>query len=229
MCTPGTRPCPWRSARIVNVDGRNRRPWALQSRERILKAAIDEIAEVGFEKARLVDIAKRADLTVGSIYTWFENKEDLFRAALEDALEAQFLSNAAALAGVPELNQDKWLYEVANLVPRNDADDSVTAAQRLMIESYYTSWRDESAREKLLPRLRTHVQMYVDIIERAQANGAVRSDIDTLALAMVMAAIPLGMSLLSLAGFDRMKDSLWMPIVLGVHESLKPANAKTQG
>jgi AcrR family transcriptional regulator len=214
------------SGRIINVNGRNRRPWALQSRERILKAAIDEIAEVGFEKARLVDIAKRADLTVGSIYTWFENKEDLFRAALEDALEAQLLSNAAALAGVPELNQDKWLYEIANLVPRNHEDDTVTVAQRLMIESYYASWRDVDAREKLLPRLRTHVQMYVDIIERAQADGAVRTDIDTLALAMVMAAVPLGMSMLNLAGFDRIKDSVWMPIILGVHESLKPSAEK---
>lgn len=214
------------SGRIVNVNGRNRRPWALQSRERILKAAIDEIAEVGFEKARLVDIAKRADLTVGSIYTWFENKEDLFRAALEDALEAQLLSNAAALAGVPELNQDKWLYEIANLVPRNHEDDTVTAAQRLMIESYYASWRDTDAQEKLLPRLRTHVQMYIDIIERAQASGAVRDDIDTLALAMVMVAVPLGMSLLNLAGFDRIQDSLWLPIILGVHESLKPKPAK---
>lgn len=214
------------SGRIVNVNGRNRRPWALQSRERILKAAIDEIAEVGFEKARLVDIAKRADLTVGSIYTWFENKEDLFRAALEDALEAQLLSNAAALAGVPELNQDKWLYEIANLVPRNHEDDTVTAAQRLMIESYYASWRDTDAQEKLLPRLRTHVQMYIDIIERAQASGAVRNDIDTLALAMVMVAVPLGMSLLNLAGFDRIEDSLWLPIILGVHESLKPKPAK---
>lgn len=214
------------SGRIVNVNGRNRRPWALQSRERILKAAIDEIAEVGFEKARLVDIAKRADLTVGSIYTWFENKEDLFRAALEDALEAQLLSNAAALAGVPELNQDKWLYEIANLVPRNHEDDTVTAAQRLMIESYYASWRDSDAQEKLLPRLRTHVQMYIDIIERAQASGAVRTDIDTVALAMIMVAVPLGMSLLNLAGFDRVEDSLWLPIILGVHESLKPKPAK---
>jgi AcrR family transcriptional regulator len=214
------------SGRIVNVNGRNRRPWALQSRERILKAAIDEIAEVGFEKARLVDIAKRADLTVGSIYTWFENKEDLFRAALEDALEAQLLSNAAALAGVPELNQDKWLYEIANLVPRNFEDDTVTAAQRLMIESYYASWRDSDAQEKLLPRLRTHVQMYIDIIERAQASGAVRDDIDTYALAMVMVAVPLGMSLLNLSGFDRVEDSLWLPIILGVHESLKPKPAK---
>ena len=214
------------SGRIVNVNGRNRRPWALQSRERILKAAIDEIAEMGFEKARLVDIAKRADLTVGSIYTWFENKEDLFRAALEDALEAQLLSNAAALAGVPELNQDKWLYEIANLVPRNHEDDTVTAAQRLMIESYYASWRDSDAQEKLLPRLRTHVQMYIDIIERAQASGAVRDDIDTYALAMVMVAVPLGMSLLNLSGFDRVEDSLWLPIILGVHESLKPKPAK---
>jgi AcrR family transcriptional regulator len=78
-----------RPGRIVNVNGRNRRPWALASRERILKAAIDEIAEVGFEKARLVDIAKRADLTVGSVYTWFQNKEELFRAALEDSIESQ--------------------------------------------------------------------------------------------------------------------------------------------
>lgn len=214
------------SGRIVNVNGRNRRPWALQSRERILKAAIDEIAEVGFEKARLVDIAKRADLTVGSIYTWFENKEDLFRAALEDALEAQLLSNAAALAGVPELNQDKWLYEIANLVPRNFEDTTVTATQRLMIESYYASWRDSDAQENLLPRLRTHVQMYIDIIKRAQASGAVRDDIDTYALAMVMVAVPLGMSLLNLSGFDRVEDSLWLPIILGVHESLKPKPAK---
>jgi hypothetical protein len=95
-----------------------------------------------------------------------------------------------------------------------------------MIESYYASWRDSDAQEKLLPRLRTHVQMYIDIIERAQASGAVRDDIDTYALAMVMVAVPLGMSLLNLSGFDRVEDSLWLPIILGVHESLKPKPAK---
>ena len=215
-----------RPGRIVNVNGRNRRPWALASRERILKAAIDEIAEVGFEKARLVDIAKRADLTVGSVYTWFQNKEELFRAALEDSIESQLLSNAAALAGVPELSRDKWMYEIATLVPRNHEDASVTSAQRLMIESYYATWRDAEAREKLFPHLQSHVQMYIDIIERAQASGAVRDDIDTLALAMVMVAVPLGMSLLNLAGFDRVRDSLWLPIIFGVHESLKPKPAK---
>ncbi|NDF69473.1 MAG: TetR family transcriptional regulator, partial [Actinobacteria bacterium] len=69
------------AGRIVNIDGRDRRPWALQTRDKILNAAVEEIAERGFERARLVDIAERAGVTVGSIYTWYRDKTDLFTAA----------------------------------------------------------------------------------------------------------------------------------------------------
>ncbi|NBR92516.1 MAG: TetR family transcriptional regulator [Actinobacteria bacterium] len=51
---------------IVNIDGRDRRPWAVVSREKLLRAAIAEIADRGYEHARLVDIAARADMTVGA-------------------------------------------------------------------------------------------------------------------------------------------------------------------
>ena len=70
---------------VVTVDGRDRRPWALASRERLLEAATEEIAAVGFERARLAEIASRADMTPGSVYTWFANKEELFRAAPKKA------------------------------------------------------------------------------------------------------------------------------------------------
>ena len=63
---------------VVTVNGRRRRPWALQSRENILAAATEEIAKVGFERARLTEIARRAGMTPGSVHTWFKNKEDLF-------------------------------------------------------------------------------------------------------------------------------------------------------
>ena len=62
------------SGNVVNVDGRDRRPWALISKENLLRAAISEIAESGYERARLVDIAEKADLTVGAIYNWYGNK-----------------------------------------------------------------------------------------------------------------------------------------------------------
>ena len=96
----------------MRVNGRNRRPWALQSREKLLKAATEEIARVGFDKARLVDIAKAADMTAGSVYTWFENKEDLFRAALEDALESQLLGNLHAMGEIEDRYNDKWMVEI---------------------------------------------------------------------------------------------------------------------
>ena len=55
------------SRNVVNVDGRDRRPWALISKTKLLDAAVAEIAERGYDRARLVDIAARADLTVGAI------------------------------------------------------------------------------------------------------------------------------------------------------------------
>lgn len=85
--------------RIVQVDGRRRRPWALVSQENLLNAAVEEIARVGFAKARLVDIAKRAGMTAGSVYTWFEDKEHLFQAALEHSLSEQLRKNTEAFAG----------------------------------------------------------------------------------------------------------------------------------
>ena len=56
------------SNNVINIDGKDRRPWAIASRELLLRAAIAEIAERGYEHARLVDIAARADMTVGAIY-----------------------------------------------------------------------------------------------------------------------------------------------------------------
>jgi AcrR family transcriptional regulator len=209
-------------SRVVNINGRNRRPWALQSREKLLKAATDEIARVGFDKARLTDIAKLADMTAGSIYTWFENKEDLFRAALEDALEAQLLGNLHALTGVRELHGDTWMMEAASLVPRNHEDTGITNAQKLLIESYYASWRDPGAREKLLPRLEQHMQTYVDIIVRAQSNGSIDAAHNPRAIAMVLMTVPMGHTLMNLAGLERIDDADWMTLALGMSSAMKP-------
>jgi AcrR family transcriptional regulator len=208
------------SKRIVKVDGRNRRPWALASKDRILAAATAEIAAVGFDRARLTEIAKRADMTPGSVYTWFENKEDLFRAALEDALTTQIVSNATALDESDHSNN--WLFQIATLVPRNSKDTSATDAQMLLIESYYASWRDPKARKKLLKNINSHLEMYINIITNAQNQGAISKDIDATALATVLLALPTGLSLLSLAGVPRIPDSKWEAIYMRLYRAVKP-------
>lgn len=205
--------------RIVKVDGRRRRPWALGSKDKILRAAIAEINAVGFERAKLTEIARRADMTAGSIYTWFENKEDLFQAALEDALTSQIASNASALDQT-DLNRD-WPFAIAALVPRNYKDSGPTDAQRLLIESYYAAWRDPKARKKLLKGIESHLEMYRSVLRNAQRDGHIGDDLDIETLAMLLLAIPTGMSMLNLAGLPRVPDANWVPIYKRFFEALK--------
>jgi AcrR family transcriptional regulator len=207
------------SKRIVVVGGRSRRPWALQSKDRILEAATAEIAAVGFERAKISEIAKRADMAPGSVYTWFENKEDLFRAALETALKEQILSNQVALADVD--TKKDWIFQLAALVPRNHDDKTDTSAQILLIESYYAAWRDKKARKKLMPNINSHLEMYKSIISEAQEIGEITPDIDAEALALIFLALPTGLSVLSLAGAPRVNDASWAAILTRVVRSLK--------
>jgi AcrR family transcriptional regulator len=208
------------SKRIVVVGGRSRRPWALQSKDRILEAAIAEIGAVGFERAKISEIAKRADMAPGSVYTWFDNKEDLFRAALEAALKEQILSNKVALADVD--TKENWIFQIAALVPRNHEDKSSTAAQVLLIESYYAAWRDKKARKKLLPNINAHLGMYQDIITEAQASGHIAKEIDPEALALILLALPTGLSVLNLAGAPRVNDASWLELLTRFTRAIKP-------
>lgn len=208
------------SKRIVVVGGRSRRPWALQSKDRILEAAIAEIGAVGFERAKISEIAKRADMAPGSVYTWYDNKEDLFRAALETALKEQILSNQVALADVD--TKKNWLFQIGALVPRNHEDKSDTTAQILLIEAYYAAWRDKKARKKLLPNINSHIEMYKNIVTEAQEIGEISTDIDAEALALILLALPTGLSVLSLAGAPRVNDASWLELLTRFTRAIKP-------
>jgi TetR/AcrR family transcriptional regulator, fatty acid metabolism regulator protein len=52
-------------------------PAASSKRERILRAAIDTFAESGYFNAKVSDIAKAAGVADGTIYLYFDGKEDL--------------------------------------------------------------------------------------------------------------------------------------------------------
>jgi AcrR family transcriptional regulator len=59
----------------------------------ILDAALKVFAEKGFAGARMDDIARRAGVTKGTIYLYFENKEAVFKTLVRDSI-------GATLAGV---------------------------------------------------------------------------------------------------------------------------------
>lgn len=56
----------------------------LERRRRLLKAALDEFFASGFAASRMEDIAHRAGFSKGTIYLYFDSKEALFQALIEE-------------------------------------------------------------------------------------------------------------------------------------------------
>lgn len=60
------------------------------TRARLVKAAGQVFAELGFLQARITDITKAADAANGTFYVYFDSKEDILRAVFDDVI-ADFL------------------------------------------------------------------------------------------------------------------------------------------
>ena len=54
--------------------------------EEILTAALDVFTERGFAATKLEDVAKKAGVTKGTIYLYYENKEALFKAIVRNTI-----------------------------------------------------------------------------------------------------------------------------------------------
>lgn len=57
-----------------------------RSRELILAAAVELFGRRGYQKTSMKEIADRADMSVGKVYSCFEGKEEIYRTLLEKYL-----------------------------------------------------------------------------------------------------------------------------------------------
>ncbi|MCR5877153.1 TetR/AcrR family transcriptional regulator [Phenylobacterium sp. J367] len=67
----------------------------------IVEAAMQVFAEKGFAAARLDDIAARAGVSKGGLYLYFDTKDDIFRAVVEQAIAPNVQLARAMLAAHP--------------------------------------------------------------------------------------------------------------------------------
>jgi TetR/AcrR family transcriptional regulator, mexJK operon transcriptional repressor len=79
--------------------GRKGRPTAdrvVQIETAILAAALDVFLEYGFEAATMECVAERAEISKGTLYARYQDKEQLFRAVLTDRLERWSAASGAS-------------------------------------------------------------------------------------------------------------------------------------
>jgi AcrR family transcriptional regulator len=69
-----------------------------KTRRRILDAALAEFGNRGFGETGIIEITRRAKVALGTFYTYFDSKEEVFRALVRDMSEQVRLAVAPALA-----------------------------------------------------------------------------------------------------------------------------------
>jgi TetR/AcrR family transcriptional regulator len=70
----------------------------LRQRQEMLEAALDLFSQKGYHNVSMQEVAEKAEFAVGTLYKFFQNKEDLYKAmVLEqcDRFEAAFLAAMA--------------------------------------------------------------------------------------------------------------------------------------
>ncbi|MED1865088.1 TetR/AcrR family transcriptional regulator [Fictibacillus nanhaiensis] len=86
-----------------------------QKREKILEQAILLFAEQGYESTTIAKVAKAAGVSFGSVFTYFENKDQLFYHAVTEPLENQY--KEAMLDFNP--NAEDLLAEIKSMIDKH--------------------------------------------------------------------------------------------------------------
>lgn len=147
-----------------------------QKRERILREAGEEFAEKGYAQASLNAIIERAGISKGSLYYYFENKEDVFDTVVDAAVEQL----AGPLSGIDleELDEETFWSELQEATLRLMAflDDHRWYVQ--LARGLYRI-RDTSGGDGPTNRVwEMSRRLARSFLERGREVGAVRDDMD---------------------------------------------------
>ena len=149
--------------------------WQRRAEDRpreICAAALEVFAEKGFAAAKLDEIAKCAGVSKGTLYLYFKDKEQLFRAVVRDTVvpNVEMLRAALIQTGLPfdelvRLFLSRFV-DVTDQVPVGAVAKMVIAESRNFPELAKV-WHDEVVSKA--------IGTITALIEMAQARGEVRA------------------------------------------------------
>jgi AcrR family transcriptional regulator len=164
-----------------------------ETRARIVRAVVESLAEVGFQRTTASEIVERAGVTWGAVQHHFGRKDGILAAVLEDSFERFAARLADVQAGVPleerayRFVDRAWehfssphyrsTFEILlNHLPRADSQQEPSLQQR-MFEAWDGLWRRLFADARLPLRRRVILAHYtLSVLSGLAATLALEGD-----------------------------------------------------
>ena len=155
-------------AESINQTRRQR----LEAREEsIIAAAHEEFIENGFERAKVVDIARRAGVAEGTLYLYFRNKNALL-AAVVSSFYARLTETAEAGILEPATTSDRLAFLALHHLKSYLEEWQILA---LAIPAFYqvSEYRDS----EFIELNRTYVAVFDQVIKEGVSRGDINADL----------------------------------------------------
>jgi len=140
----------------------------MSTEERIRQAAIRVFSRDGFHRSRMKEIAEEADLAVGTIYNYFESKEELLVSLFDDEFEARLSFLESLQEGSVPIREalQRLLEEHFSFVRRQPELAEIILRERFN--------RGGKLSDRLIVLQRRMVERIAEIISRGIGEGWIR-------------------------------------------------------
>ena len=158
-----------------------------QRRESLLQAALDEFFERGFAAARMADIAKRAGVSKGALYLYFDSKEAMFKALVGSFVTPNIEKIEQIAEQSPSL--ETALQGLAAFAPAMIRESDVPRLMKVLIgDSHMFPEIIQAYREELMESV---LALLAGVLESAEASGEIRVSNPYLTARLIVAPIVL--------------------------------------
>ncbi|HEX3027288.1 MAG TPA: TetR/AcrR family transcriptional regulator [Clostridia bacterium] len=145
-----------------------------EKRSRILTAATNEFAKNGFEHTNVNEIAKNAEVSVGSLYKYFDSKQDIFLTTVRYCA-----SILKTILDKVMKDDDDWQVKVEKII----RVIQVHSRENKVIIQLYNEMATQSNSGIVIETVAEveslSAELYSGLIEREQKKGGIRSDCDS--------------------------------------------------
>ena len=185
-------------------------------RGRIIQSAIECFSKNGFDRTRMDEISLLADLSKGTLYNYFDNKEDLFNAICEDSLDLLKIQ----LDQLFTKNRDD-LISNAELFYENFQKIQKEGSAKVFFEALSESTRNPKLKIILFQHRLKIYKLVENYLQIQSDKGFIKSDINLTYVASGMVSLFDGISAGSLLGIpEDYNKNIWAVTIKAILSNL---------
>ena len=190
--------------------------YKIDVKEKIVDAALATFSKNGYDRTRMDDIAEAANVSKGTLYLYFKNKEELFYAISERNIRELKEQLSTLLTKSEDL-----ISSAENFYENFRSNTSGTNVEKVFFEIIAESSRNLKLRRMLYEQRIKMLDVVTTYLDLQQEKGLIRKNSNTKTIASGLISLYNGLSLSKILGINEtLNKQTWINTVRAIFNGI---------